>query len=238
MTAGKTRLPSAGPMGQGHSNFVLPAGDDAVLDIHPTGFHLECPHCHRELRVASKYSGEQVEGKFCDGVFRHDTSNRLINTVAFYGDCPHCLHEIRMATKYSGMTVACKLCDGKVRIQQREPAPAAFRVEQVGATMIVIPQGDSMSFRYDELHLEVNAIQRKSLAPDIKSVLIDLGQVRVLSGIMADALVKLARNASNNGRGAAFCRASHEIRNVVSAKKIDSIWRLYDSRSTALAVLL
>ena len=95
-----------------------------------------------------------------------------------------------------------------------------------------------MSFRYDELHLEVNAILRNSLAPDIKNVLIDLGQVVFLSGTMADALVKIARNVSNNRRGAAFCQASSGIKEVVSSKRIDSIWRLYDTRSTALAVLL
>lgn len=32
-----------------------------------------CPHCNKELRVASKYVGQEVNCRFCDGLLRVET---------------------------------------------------------------------------------------------------------------------------------------------------------------------
>lgn len=86
----------------------------SMTQVAPRGYHVDCPHCERELRINRKYTGEQVQCKYCKGPFKLDLSNKLIVTHAFYADCPHCSEELRISKKYLGMKVACKLCGGKI----------------------------------------------------------------------------------------------------------------------------
>ncbi len=211
----------------------------------------KCPHCKRGLRIDGKYIGTQVQCKFCSGAFNYDLSNRLINARAFYAECGHCSHELRIDKKYSGVIVACKFCSGKVlcsgkvhlfcsgkvHLQQRQN-PTIFRIERDGSTLVVIPQGDALRFRYVDVHLEANALERESSAPDIRLLLIDLRDVTVIGSIMLDALVKLARNATNGGRHAAFCNASKEMQEILETTKLATVWPLYDSRVSAMTALL
>ena len=209
---------------------------ESMVDITPEGFYAECPHCQRELRINRKYLETEVQCKFCRGAFLYEMSNRLINTRAFYAECPHCSQELRIAKKYSGMTVSCKHCRGKVHLRQGQNR-TIFQVERDGAILIVRPQGDAMRFRYVDVHLEANALKQESLAPDVDNLLIDLGDVAVMGSIMIDALVKLARNASNGGKQAAFCKASKELREALESMKLDAVWPIYDSRASALDAL-
>lgn len=79
------------------------------------GFHVECPNCQRELRIAQKYTNERVQCKFCKGQFRLDLTSPAIHLNGFYADCPHCERELRAAEKYLGTKAACKFCGGHMR---------------------------------------------------------------------------------------------------------------------------
>ena len=171
-------------------------GSDRVVDIQPAGYYVVCPRCERELRIARKYTGEQVVCKFCRGPFQFELSDRSVKTLAFYAECAHCLQDIRAATKYAGKAVTCKFCDGQLQIQQCSNQEV-FHLERVGGTLVVVPQGNSKQFRYKDIHLEVNAVQVESRKPNVDSLLIDFGDVATLGSIMIDAIVKLARNVGN-----------------------------------------
>ena len=90
----------------------------SMVDVEPAGYHVECPHCSRELRINKKYDGEDVQCKHCRGPFRLDFLGSATTVHAFYASCPHCEEELRIARKYLGMKVACKLCGGKIHFVQ------------------------------------------------------------------------------------------------------------------------
>jgi len=92
---------------------------ESMVDASPNGHYVECPDCHRELRIHDKYAGQRVKCKFCNGGFRHDLTGGSVHVVAVYTSCPHCSQELRAATKYLGLKVACRHCDGKIHLLQK-----------------------------------------------------------------------------------------------------------------------
>ncbi len=87
---------------------------ESMIEVHATGFHVECPNCNRELRISRKYAGQRVKCKFCRGQFRLNLSEKSLNVHAFFAQCPHCDEELRASRKYLGAKVACKICGGKI----------------------------------------------------------------------------------------------------------------------------
>ncbi len=87
---------------------------ESMIDVHPIGYYIGCPHCRQELRIHSKYAGERVQCKFCRKPFVLNLDSDEVTRTAFYADCPHCSKEIRAAEKYMGAKVACKFCDGAI----------------------------------------------------------------------------------------------------------------------------
>lgn len=95
---------------------------DSMSEVTVRGHYIECPTCVKELRINSKYLGQHVQCKFCNGSF--DYTKASIRTVAVYSACPHCKDEIRAATKYLGLKVACKHCNGKLSLLEANSEPA------------------------------------------------------------------------------------------------------------------
>lgn len=89
---------------------------DCKVEMEPRGAYLLCPHCHQELRINTKYLGEIVSCKHCDGRFQVDLTTPAIEVRGYYGDCPHCTQELRISKKYVGVEVACKFCSGKLKL--------------------------------------------------------------------------------------------------------------------------
>jgi uncharacterized CHY-type Zn-finger protein len=86
-----------------------------IPDVKPIGLFVICPHCEKELRIAREFYGQDVSCKHCQGPFRLNLRNKMIQSPAFYTECPHCSEELRAAAKYMGKEVACKLCGGAIR---------------------------------------------------------------------------------------------------------------------------
>lgn len=89
---------------------------DCRVEMPPRGMFLLCPHCHLELRINTKYVGDTVGCKHCEGSFQMDHDDPQLVVKAYYGNCPHCTKELRIGKKYIGIQVACKFCDGKLKL--------------------------------------------------------------------------------------------------------------------------
>ncbi|MEZ6050513.1 MAG: hypothetical protein R3C02_03855 [Planctomycetaceae bacterium] len=95
---------------------------ESMIDVHPIGYYVGCPHCQKELRIHGKYVGERVQCKFCFKPFQLDLDGGDLNRIAFYTDCPHCRQQIRAADKYMGANVACKFCNGAMHFVEHANA--------------------------------------------------------------------------------------------------------------------
>jgi uncharacterized protein YbaR (Trm112 family) len=87
---------------------------EAVIDTPIIGYFVTCPKCQKELRIHSRYDGQHVACKFCNGQFPFKLQPLSVQVPAFYADCPHCKKELRAARKYSDAKVECKFCNGSI----------------------------------------------------------------------------------------------------------------------------
>jgi len=90
-----------------------------MIELPPRGFFILCPDCQRELRINSKYIGQSVSCKHCDGRLKFDPESGKQTVVAAYLDCPHCKKELRVGSRYLGEKVACKFCSGKIQVTKQ-----------------------------------------------------------------------------------------------------------------------
>jgi anti-anti-sigma factor len=115
------------------------------------------------------------------------------------------------------------------------PANAkVFNTDRAGDTLIVIPQGDGLGFRYADVHTEANGIRRSLGQPDIRHLVIDLESLDYFGSEVIGVFITMAREATNRGGNAALCNASEKMQEVLDNMKLFKLWPHFNSRADAL----
>ena len=112
-----------------------------------------------------------------------------------------------------------------------------FEVEIIPPNLVVIPQGSSLQFKYNNVQIESNKIRAHFNSPEIKNVIIDLGQVDYLDSIMISALIRLVQHTIQTGGQAVFCNACENMLNILESLKLRSLWPLVETREEAINVI-
>lgn len=89
---------------------------ESTVELPVRGYFILCPICTRELRISTKFSGQLVTCKSCEGSFPLDFDDEHLKKVGLYVNCPHCAERLRMNLKYAGTRVACKSCSGRLKV--------------------------------------------------------------------------------------------------------------------------
>jgi anti-anti-sigma factor len=110
-----------------------------------------------------------------------------------------------------------------------------FFIDRIDATLVVIPQGAGLNFRYPDVHRESNELFRMLDASDVRNVLIDLHAVDYIDSVIIGSLIRLLQKARNKRGKAVFCNASDSMQEILKCIKIGTLWPLYGSREEALA---
>lgn len=110
-----------------------------------------------------------------------------------------------------------------------------FQLEQVGPTVIITPDGDGSAFRYQDLHVEVNAIRSHMMRPGQKNLVVDLNRMDYFGSEFIGALVSMLRETKMRGGVACFCAASAQMQQVLQNMALFKLWPHYENRSQALA---
>lgn len=100
--------------------------------------------------------------------------------------------------------------------------------------LVVMPQGNSTNIRYQELHLEANAALRELSDPGIQHVIVDLEHVDYVSSIVIGALVRMARQTTNQGGKARFCNGNDATKSAIETMGLFKLWPYCDTREIAL----
>ena len=115
------------------------------------------------------------------------------------------------------------------------PANAkVFNTDREDDTLIVIPQGDGLGFRYADVHSEANEIRRSLGQPDIRHLVIDLEALDYFGSEVIGVFITMAREATNRGGNAALCNASEKMQEVLNNMKLFTLWPHFNSRADAL----
>lgn len=110
-----------------------------------------------------------------------------------------------------------------------------FLVEQVDGAMIVTPQGDGVGFRYNEIHIETNALVDEMRRQGATRLLIDFSGVEIIGSIMISSVIKMARQIASHKGQAAFCSASDTMFEVMNSMNLTRLWPYHETREKGLA---
>jgi len=109
-----------------------------------------------------------------------------------------------------------------------------FQLEQFGETVIVTPDGEGSAFRYQDLHMEVNAIRSHMMKPGQKNLIVDLHKMDYFGSEFIGALVSMLRETKMRRGLACFCCAKPQMVNVLNNMALFKLWPHHDSRDAAL----
>lgn len=110
-----------------------------------------------------------------------------------------------------------------------------FGTEQLAEVLVVIPSGDGSAFRYQDLHIESNAIRSHLLKGGLKHVIVDLNKMDYFGSEFIGALVTMLREVKGRGGKACFCCATPQMLQVLQNMSLFKLWPHHDSRDAALA---
>ncbi len=112
-----------------------------------------------------------------------------------------------------------------------------FNVEKLGEALIVTPVGEGSAFRYQDLHLETNAVRGYLSQPDVRLLVLDLKMIDYFGSEFIGALVSMLREMRTRGRKACFCNGNEQVQQILKNMSLFKLWPLYASREEALSEL-
>lgn len=110
-----------------------------------------------------------------------------------------------------------------------------FETEQVGDALVIVPTGDGSAFRYQDLHLETNAIRSHLLKGGCRHVIVDLNRMEYFGSEFIGALVSMLREVKTRGGKACFCSATPQMLQVLQNMSLFKLWPHLVTRDEALA---
>jgi anti-anti-sigma regulatory factor len=112
-----------------------------------------------------------------------------------------------------------------------------FRLERDGDVLIVVPQGDAIGFRYNDVHQESNMTLQILDDATLQHVVIDFGCEQVLGSIIISVIIKICRKAGLKGGRAAFCNATPDMQEVLQTMNLVKLWKYHATRADAIAAV-
>jgi pSer/pThr/pTyr-binding forkhead associated (FHA) protein/anti-anti-sigma regulatory factor len=109
-----------------------------------------------------------------------------------------------------------------------------FQIEPVAKTLVVIPVADGCGFRYQQLHIEANNLQRKFEIKAFDHLVIDLANLNYFGTELIGVMIRLARAVTNFGGRSAFCAPSPRMLEVLESMRLTKLWPIFASRAEAL----
>lgn len=116
-------------------------------------------------------------------------------------------------------------------------ANKVFRLERDDNVLIVIPQGDAIGFRYNDVHQESNSTLQILDDATLKHVVVDFGCEQVLGSIIISVLIKICRKAGLKGGKAAFCNATPDMQDVLQTMNLVKLWKYHPTRAEAVVAV-
>lgn len=108
-----------------------------------------------------------------------------------------------------------------------------FKIDADGETLIVVPVVDGCGFRYQQLHVEANSLQRKFETKQFVNLVVDLSNLNYFGSELIGVLIRLARAVTNGNGRAAFCGPSPKMLEVLEGMRLTKLWPIFASREDA-----
>ena len=109
-----------------------------------------------------------------------------------------------------------------------------FKVIRQEPTLIVLPQGDITTFRYNDVHVESNRVLRLLDEDALNNVIIDFGNADYVSSVVIGALIRFARKATDHGGQAVICSVTGNMTEILTTMNLLKLWPSFPTREAAL----
>jgi anti-anti-sigma factor len=116
------------------------------------------------------------------------------------------------------------------------PRPKSFvRIDRSGDSLVVAPLFTFASFTEADLVAEWKAVNEQLDAPDVKNVIVDLGEIPYFGSTVLEWMVQMWQRAKAKGGTLATCNCSQVGREILHAARFDTLWNEFSSRDEALS---
>jgi anti-anti-sigma factor len=109
-----------------------------------------------------------------------------------------------------------------------------FKIEPVARTLVIMPVADHCGFRYQQLHIEANNLQRKFETRAFEHLVIDLESLSYFGTELIGVMIRLARAVTNIGGRSAFCSPSPRMLEVLESMRLTKLWPIFANRAEAI----
>lgn len=109
-----------------------------------------------------------------------------------------------------------------------------FQIEQLGTTLVITPQGEGSVFRYQDLHIETNAIRGLLAKPDVEHLVVCLSDMDYFGSEFIGSLVSMMREMRTRGRKSCLCAAKPQMLQVLQNMSLFKLWPYFATRDEAL----
>ncbi len=109
-----------------------------------------------------------------------------------------------------------------------------FKIEPIAKTLVVSPMADGCSFRYQQLHIEANNLQRKFELRGFDNLVMDLASLNYFGTELIGVMIRLARSVTNIGGRSAFCAPSPRMLEVLESMRLTKLWPIFPTRAEAI----
>jgi anti-anti-sigma factor len=119
----------------------------------------------------------------------------------------------------------------------QNPAGKFVRIDRAGDSLVVAPLFTFASFTEADMVAEWRAVQEQLDLPDVKNVVVDLGEIPYFGSTVLEWMVQMWKRAKAKGGTLATCNCSQIGKEVLHAARFDSLWDSFASRDEAIASL-
>ncbi len=112
-----------------------------------------------------------------------------------------------------------------------------FKIERLDDTLVVMPQGPTLEFAYNEVHLESNALVQIADEPGLTNLVVDLRDVDYIDSVIISSVLRLLTRTKQNGGKSVFCHASSAMKEILQCIRLGKLWPHFDTREEALQSL-
>ena len=108
------------------------------------------------------------------------------------------------------------------------------RIDKQGDAVVVAPLFTFASFTEADLAAEWKAVQHEIDDPEVKHVIVDLGEIPYFGSTVLEWMVQMWKRAKAKGGSLATCNCSKIGREVLHAARFDTLWKSFETRDEAL----
>jgi anti-sigma B factor antagonist len=113
-------------------------------------------------------------------------------------------------------------------------AGAIFKIERVGATMVVAPQRSVTSLSDDDVKDELGGLLEVIESGEVRTLIFDFAQIEYCGSSMLEAMRRLWKSLPKTNGKLIICCVNSVIRDILHVTRFDTLWSIFDTREEAL----